>query len=69
MDKKDFVINLKKKKFLFSKEKVDAKKFRLAELGNKCNLEKDVKLSNFDVTLLFQVNTPIREKEMEQTPF
>ena len=53
MDKKDFVINLKKKKFLFSKEKVDEKKFRLSELGNKCNLEKDVKLANCDVTLLF----------------
>lgn len=63
-DKKDFMVNLKKRKFLWSKEKVDQKKFRLSELGTKCDLEKDVKLGGFDLTLHFQVNTPIKEKEM-----
>jgi hypothetical protein len=64
-DKKDFSVSLKKKKFLFGKERVDQKKFRLTDLGVKCNMEKDVKLGGFDATFLFQVNTPIKEKEME----
>ena len=69
VDKKDFTLSLKKKKFLFGKERVDSKKFRLVDLGTKCNMEKDVKLSGFDTTFLFSVNTPIKEKEMEQIPF
>lgn len=67
-DKKEFQLALKKRKFLWSKEVVDSKKFRLAELATKCDLEKDVKLGGFDINFLFQVNTPIKEKEMQQIP-
>lgn len=53
VDKKELTINLKKKKFLFGQEIVDTKKFKLTELGFKCDLEKVVKLSKFDATFLF----------------
>lgn len=53
IDKKDFVLTLKKRKFLWSKEKVDTKKFRLSELASKCDLEKDVKLGGFDINFTF----------------
>lgn len=42
LDKKEFQISLKKKKFLFSKEVIDIKKFKLALLGQKCDMESEI---------------------------
>lgn len=68
IDKKDFEISLKKKKFLFSKSVLDNKKFKLTGLSNKCDMEKDVQMASFPMTFTFSMREPIREKEITQTP-
>ena len=46
---------------------LDEKKFRLSELGTKCDMSKDVKsVGNSVYNLKFSVHTPIRGKDFEE---
>ncbi len=45
LDKKEFVLKLKQRKRIFSKETVDTKSFKLNELATKCTMEKDIALA------------------------
>jgi hypothetical protein len=65
VDKKEFEISLKKKKMIFKKETVDTKKFKIPELGDRVNAEKDIVLFNCPVSFVFSLREPIRKKEME----
>jgi hypothetical protein len=68
IDKKELLFRLKKKKFLFmGGGLLDEKKFRLTELGTKCDMAKDVKASgNATYSLKFSIHTPIRGKDYEE---
>ena len=68
LDKKDFVVSLTKRKYLCLEEEIDQKKFKLTDLGTKCSMEKDIKLARYDAHFVFEVHTPIRDKEIEQIP-
>lgn len=68
IDKKEIQFRLKKKKFLFlGGGLIDEKKFRLTELGTKCDMVKDIKASgNATYNLKFSIHTPIRGKDHEE---
>jgi len=69
IDKKELIFRLKKKKTMgfFGGGLLDEKKFRLADLGMKCDMSKDVKsVSNSSYNLKFSIHTPIRGKEYEE---
>lgn len=68
IDKKELLFRLKKKKFLFmGGGLLDEKKFRLTELGTKCDMVKDIKASgNATYSLKFSIHTPIRGKDYEE---
>jgi hypothetical protein len=68
IDKKDLVAILKKKKFLFGKEKVDQKSFKLVDLAGKITMEKVLQLKGFDCTFTFSLREPIRSKQFDQVP-
>lgn len=67
-DKKDLTVSLKRKKFIFGKETLEKKAFKLTQLGTKCDLEKDFKLKGFDFVLSFHLHEPIRQKDFEEIP-
>lgn len=51
--------------FLFKEVVGEKRKFKLTDLAKKCDMTKDIKVAQFDCTLIFHVNTPVKEKEME----
>ena len=62
------IVSLKKKKFIFGVEAVDKKTFKLNNLGTSCSMEKALTMKGLEFTLLFEMNTPIRQKEYEEAP-
>lgn len=52
IDKKEFMIKIKKKKLIFWREDVDEKKFRPTELGSKCEVVKEIRMVNSSVCSL-----------------
>lgn len=68
IDKKDVVVALKRKRFLRGPEVLDQKSFKLSNLGQKCEMSKEIKFKGGECELIFQIHTPIRGKEFEEVP-
>lgn len=67
LDKKEFIVKLKKKKFLWGREDLDEKKFRVHELSSKCETVKDIKAcGNATYQLKFSLHTPTKQKDYEE---
>jgi hypothetical protein len=74
IDKKEIVVNIKEKKWFLANKVLDSKKFRLPELGSKCDFLKELKTSaglpkngnNSIFSLKFSIHTPIRGKDYEE---
>ena len=65
IDKKEFEISLKRRKYLISKEVMDTKKFKLSGLATTCDMTKELLIANFPITFSFHMREPIRQKEIE----
>lgn len=69
IDKKEIIVSIKEKKWFLANKVLDSKKFRLAELGTKCDFLKEIKTSvggNSTFSLKFSIHTPIRGKDYEE---
>lgn len=53
IERKEFVISLKKKGFLWKIDKLDEKRFKLPELAQKCEVVKEVNLKSATFPLKF----------------
>jgi len=59
IDKKELVVELKKKKF-FGAEVLETKNIKLIGLANKCDFEKEVSLKGCNLVLSFHLHEPIK---------
>ena len=69
LDKRDVVVSLKKKKFLWGSDKLEEKKIKLGEIATKCEVVKEVKFSvggGALVALKFSIHTPLKGKDYEE---
>ena len=64
-DKKEVRVNLKRRKLICFKEQVgDKKTFKLTQLSNKCDMEKELRIADLDIKLSFHVRQPLKDKEI-----
>ena len=69
LDRKEWVISLKRKKFICFKEIIgERKKIKLSTLGKQCDFDKGFTIDKYQFSLSFHVRQPTKEKEMIMTP-